>query len=146
MLQEFYLATPGDPEFALYGSPASAKQIAWKEVVSCGPTMQGEVVAVDPDSCARLEEGWVGELWVRSPRVGAEYFGKAEKTTETFRAQIKGEEHLGLRYLRTGDKGFMWRGEVYVSGRIKDMLIIGGENYYSNDLEEPVESAHSRLR
>lgn len=104
-----------------------------------------ELQIVDPDSCQLCPPDCSGEVWVRAKSVASGYWNNPEKTTETFDGCIDGDE-TGKRYLRTGDLGFMLDGELFVAGRIKDLIIVHGQNHYPQDIEWSVEQAHALLR
>lgn len=113
--------------------------------VGCGRSALGtELAIVDPDSHRRREPLRVGEIWVRGPAVAEGYWGREEATRETFRAAIVGE--AGGPWLRTGDLGFLYDGELFIAGRLKDMIIIRGRNLYPQDIELAVEGASPRVR
>jgi acyl-CoA synthetase (AMP-forming)/AMP-acid ligase II len=115
-------------------------------LIGCGQSLVGERLAVvDPETRRRLEPRRIGEIWVSGPNVALGYWRNAEATTSTFRVRIEGE---GERYwLRTGDLGFLDQsGELYITGRIKDVVIIRGVNHYPQDIENTVQSAHPALR
>jgi acyl-CoA synthetase (AMP-forming)/AMP-acid ligase II len=115
-------------------------------VVGCGRALTGEAIAiVDPDSRERLCAGRVGEIWVSGANVAQGYWQNAEATAETFRARIAGEESGS--WLRTGDLGFLDDGgELFITGRIKDVIIIRGANHYPQDIEDTVQSSDAALR
>ena len=92
----------------------------------------------------RLPAGEVGEIWLCGPSVTSGYFGKPEQTASTFQATLADEP--GRFYLRTGDLGFLHDGELFMTGRLKDLLIIRGRNHYPQDLELTVESVSDSLR
>ena len=104
----------------------------------------GAVRIVDPESRQPCGPGEVGEIWVSGEHVAQGYWKRPETTDETFRACCAGE--TGPAYLRTGDLGVLADGELYVVGRLKDLVIIRGRNYYPQDIEQTVESAHPALR
>jgi acyl-CoA synthetase (AMP-forming)/AMP-acid ligase II len=113
-------------------------------IVSCGRPGPGmTVVIVHPKRQEELPEGEVGEIWVGGASVAKGYWRNALATRETFKATLTG--HKG-RFLRTGDLGFQRDGEVFVTGRMKDLIIIGGANYYPQDLEVSTELSHPALR
>jgi acyl-CoA synthetase (AMP-forming)/AMP-acid ligase II len=97
-----------------------------------------DLAIVDPESCRALAEGALGEIWLAGPSVAAGYFGNAEATAETFGARIAGSDRGP--FLRTGDLGFLLGGELYVAGRHKDLVILGGRNLYPHDIERSVET------
>ncbi|MDE8647603.1 SDR family NAD(P)-dependent oxidoreductase [Rhodococcus qingshengii] len=85
----------------------------------------------------------IGEIWLAGPSVAAGYWGNTQRTEEVFNAALDD----GRRgYLRTGDLGFLRGGELFVTGRHKDLLVIDGKNHYPQDLEQSVEGAHSSIR
>lgn len=117
-----------------------------RDVVSCGQLMcETEVVIANPDTLARCDTDEVGEIWVADPGVAAGYWQRADATAETFQARLKGEPQAGP-YLRTGDLGFLQKGELYITGRIKDLIIIRGTNHYPQDIEWTVQQLHPALR
>ena len=115
-------------------------------LVGCGfPHHQNvDVQIVDRESCTALASERVGEIWVRSPSKAGGYFGKQAETKEDFGATLEGSN---LEYLRTGDLGFFYKKELFICGRIKDLIIVSGRNYYPQDIEATAESvAPDRLR
>ncbi|MFE9017824.1 fatty acyl-AMP ligase [Streptomyces sp. NPDC007808] len=112
--------------------------------VSSGRPGPGVTVAVvDPERGEELPEGEIGEIWVRGASVAKGYWRNALATRETFRATLPG--HDG-RFLRTGDLGFLRAGELFVTGRLKDLIVVDGRNHYPQDLELTAEMAHPALR
>ncbi len=116
-----------------------------RPLVGCGrPWLGQEVRIVDPEARTVLPDGRVGEVWVRGESVAAGYWGRPEETDWTFRARLAdGGEGP---YLRTGDLGFVREGELFVTGRIKGVVIVRGRNHYPQDIEETVQSVHPALR
>ncbi|NTX01871.1 non-ribosomal peptide synthetase [Myxococcus sp. CA040A] len=113
--------------------------------VSCGEAAAGlHVGIVDPGTRRRLEEGHVGEIWVQGQSVAQGYWRQPEATEQAFAAHVAGSDDGP--WLRTGDLGFLQDGELYVTGRHKDLLIIRGRNHYPQDLELTVERSHPALR
>ncbi|ANJ26297.1 fatty acyl-AMP ligase [Agromyces aureus] len=109
------------------------------ELVSCGPPADGhEIVIVDPTSGLRAVEGAIGEILVRGPSVAQGYWDRPDETERTFGASIVGDP-VANRYLRTGDLGSLVDGELVITGRIKDLIIIRGRNLYPQDLETTAE-------
>ena len=112
--------------------------------VGCGrPYMDTTVSIVNPESLARCEKGQVGEIWVSGGSVASGYWNRPEATRETFQAYLK-DTGKGS-FLRTGDLGFLQDGELFVTGRLKDVIIIRGRNYYPQDIELTVENSHPSL-
>ncbi|MEL6856471.1 MAG: fatty acyl-AMP ligase, partial [Cyanobacteria bacterium J06607_13] len=116
-----------------------------REAVSCGPLVCETTVAiVNPDTLARCNEDTVGEIWVNDPGVAHGYWHRPDATREAFETQIANEG--ATRYLRTGDLGFMKDGELYITGRIKDLIIIRGTNHYPQDIEWTVQQTSPVMR
>lgn len=112
----------------------------------CGPpSAEVDVRIVDPETRRELPPDRVGEIWVDSPSKALGYFGMPDLSRETFRARLAGARN-GAGYLRTGDLGFVFEGEVFVTGRLKDLIIVRGRNIYPQDLEESVFSSHPLIR
>ncbi|WP_283433082.1 aminotransferase class I/II-fold pyridoxal phosphate-dependent enzyme [Neorhodopirellula lusitana] len=110
-----------------------------RELTGCGRVLPGErIEIVDPDTCKLLPAGSIGEIWVQSPSVGRGYWQRREETAKTFSAMT--DDGQGP-FLRSGDLGFLHEGQLYVSGRLKDMIIVRGVNRYPQDIEETVENA-----
>jgi acyl-CoA synthetase (AMP-forming)/AMP-acid ligase II len=116
-------------------------------LVGCGRALAGERIAiVDPDSCRRLPSGQVGEIWVNGPNVAHFYWRNAEATKTNLNAQIADEDDRA-NWLRTGDLGFLDEtNELFITGRIKDLVIIRGINHYPQDIEHTVQALHPALR
>ncbi|MGF1478090.1 MAG: fatty acyl-AMP ligase [Cyanophyceae cyanobacterium] len=116
-----------------------------RTIAGCGHLVGNTQVAiVHPDSHRRCAEDEVGEIWVSDPSVTQGYWQRPEETARTFQAMIKdtGEGP----FLRTGDLGFLKDGELFITGRIKDLIIIRGTNHYPQDIEWTVQNLHSALR
>ena len=114
-------------------------------LISCGRVLPDEQVRIaNPVQLTTCAPGEVGEIWLQSASVAAGYWNNVEQTEETFRAYFAdtGEGP----FLRTGDLGFLADGELFVTGRLKDLIIIRGLNYYPQDIELNVERCHSALR
>jgi len=121
-------------------------------VSSGSPSAGTSIKIVDPDTCIELPEQSVGEVWVNGGSVAAGYWGKEKETTVAFNALLENSsERLeqkntpAERYLRTGDLGFMRNGELYICGRIKDLILIRGSNHHAADIELTVENCHPAL-
>ncbi|OZH55424.1 AMP-binding protein [Hydrocoleum sp. CS-953] len=114
-----------------------------RAVVSCGWSWLGdEIVIVDPESLTKRSEGEVGEIWVSGAGVGKGYWQQAEETEQTFNAFLADKRP----FLRTGDLGFLEEGELFITGRIKDVMILWGRYRYPQDIELTVEKCHPALR
>ncbi|ODB78622.1 type I polyketide synthase [Micromonospora chalcea] len=117
-----------------------------RTLVSCGTAAAGhELVIVDPATCERLPAGRVGEIWFGGGSVAQGYWGRPQESEETFRARLAGSGDGP--FLRTGDLGFLTDdGELFVTGRHKDLIIIAGRNHYPSDIEVTVEQSDPTLR
>ena len=114
-----------------------------RPVVSCGAVDSEHIVRiVDPATLELLEDGHVGEIWVSGPSVAAGYYARPEQNSQAFQATLADD---GGEYLRTGDLGFLRAGELFVTGRIKDLVIVNGRNIYPQDVERAVAHANIRL-
>jgi thioester reductase-like protein len=116
-----------------------------RTVVSCGWTAEHmEVAIVDPTTHARLPAGEEGEVWLAGPCITRGYWGRPEQTRAVFGATVEGEGDAA--WMRTGDLGFQLDGELFVSGRLKEVIVCQGRNVYPQDLEVTAEGAHPLLR
>jgi acyl-CoA synthetase (AMP-forming)/AMP-acid ligase II/acyl carrier protein len=116
-----------------------------RTIVGCGQTWSDQkIVIVDPESLTMCPTGKVGEIWVSGSSVAQGYWNKHEETKQTFHAYLA--DTCEGPFLRTGDLGFLLDGELFVTGRLKDMIIIRGHNYYPQDVELTVEESHPALR
>jgi thioester reductase-like protein len=118
-----------------------------KQIVSCGTPLPGlDLKIVDPVEHFPLKPGRVGEIWVAGNGKCRGYWNNPELTLKQFRARLVDDTPYDDGYLRTGDIGFLHDGELYVCGRIKDMIILRGQNYYPHDIENVVEKSSSLIR
>lgn len=127
------------------GQAIPASDEAGQTLVSCGePAADQPLLIVDPETCKICSEGQVGEIWIGSSgSVTQGYWQQAEQTTNTFQAFTQDAQGP---FLRTGDLGFLQGGELFVTGRRKELIIIRGRNYYPKDIETTVEMAHEALQ
>src|SRR5262249_48406874 len=113
-------------------------------LVAGGRGMRAQrIVIAGPLERAECEPGEIGEIWVFGPSVAQGYFNRDEETRERFAARLLSGEGP---YLRTGDLGFVHDGELFVTGRLKHLIIIRGTNYYPQDIESTAEESHETLR
>lgn len=129
-----------------------------RTLVGSGHAWDGQQIRiVDPLSLTPRGEREVGEIWVKGPSIAQGYFNRPEETERTFRAFLKEAKTVGKfsgnaalsdegPYLRTGDLGFLHRGELFVTGRLKDLIIIRGRNHYPHDIEWTVQQSRPELR
>lgn len=116
-----------------------------RQIVGCGRAAPGLKIAIaDPQTGISLQEGQVGEIWVAGASVTKGYWQKPEATQASFSAYLT-DTGQGP-FLRTGDLGFLLHGELFVTGRIKDIIIIRGQNHYPQDIELTVEKSHPALK
>ncbi len=144
---------PGEPHANRFQSapltknhaiPASSTDADALTLVSCGHTRLGQtMLIVNPETLTVCEPGQVGEIWVAGPSVAQGYWNRPEQTQHIFQARLAdtGEGP----YLRTGDLGFIHAGELYINGRLKDLIIIRGRNYYPQDIEHTAAQSHIAL-
>src|SRR5215208_3190976 len=124
---------------------ASAGDEGSRTLVGCGRALADQkVVVVEPKSLTQCSPGRVGEIWVSGPSVTQGYWGRLEETKHAFRA-YRADTGEGP-FLRTGDLGFLHQGELFVTGRLKDLIIIRGRNHYPQDIEQTAEQSHVALR
>lgn len=124
--------------------------------VSCGQVARSLWgVIVDPDGATELPDGQVGEIWLQGDNVGRGYWGRPEETRLTFGAKLRSQlpegSHAGGaaidgKWLRTGDLGVYLDGELYVTGRIADLVVIDGRNHYPQDIEATTAEASPLVR
>jgi 8-amino-7-oxononanoate synthase len=125
--------------------PTASGDDGARELVSCGAAMPDQrTVIVDAIQLTRVPDGEVGEIWVSGPSVAQGYWERSDESDQTFRARLRdtGEGP----FLRTGDLGFMHDGELFVTGRLKDLVIVHGRNHYPQDIEATVARSHPGLR
>ncbi|HKX28946.1 MAG TPA: amino acid adenylation domain-containing protein, partial [Blastocatellia bacterium] len=112
--------------------------------VGCGSALPNErVVIVDPETMIQCPAEQTGEIWVSGPNVARGYWNREPETERTFKAHLK--ETGDGPFLRTGDLGYLKDGELFVTGRIKDLIVIRGRNHYPQDLELTVQQSHPAL-
>jgi 8-amino-7-oxononanoate synthase len=112
-------------------------------VASGAPASGQSVRIVDPETLRPCDDRRVGEIWVSGNSVAAAYWRNPEESDATFDARVPDDPR---RYLRTGDLGFIDDGQLFVTGRLKDLIILDGKNYYPQDLELAAERSHPGLR
>lgn len=157
---ESYLASYGLAEATLFvtgGRPAQGISALWVDtaalaanrmepgegsiLMSCGwEQPQHPLLIVDPQTREALADGRVGEIWSSGPSIAQGYWRNPQASADTF------VERDGRTWLRTGDMGFLHAGELFVTGRLKDLLIIRGQNLYPQDIERSVEEQVEEVR
>lgn len=109
-----------------------------------GPPADHEIVIVDPKNQTPCENDTIGEIWLAGPSVAQGYWNRPDETAATFRARFANTGRGP--FLRTGDLGFIHTGQLFVTGRLKDLIIIRGLNHYPQDIERTAERSHEALR
>jgi thioester reductase-like protein len=117
------------------------------QIVSCGTPLPGiDVKIVDPERHVALQPGCIGEIWIAGKGKCVGYWNNPELTLKQFRARLVDDTPYDDGFLKTGDMGFVHDGELFVCGRIKDMIILRGQNYYPQDIEGVVERSSGMVR
>ncbi|MGV9317119.1 fatty acyl-AMP ligase [Streptomyces sp. NPDC003691] len=144
-------ATPGRSPVVLHCDPGALERDrveppvaggVGRALVSCGAPLDLDVRIVDPRTLSECPPGTVGEIWLRGPSIVQGYWSNAEATRAVFGRRLHEEDG----FLRTGDLGVLVGGELYVTGRIKEMMIIRGRNIYPHDVEDELRRHHQPLR
>ncbi|MGC1375083.1 MAG: condensation domain-containing protein, partial [Anaerolineales bacterium] len=123
---------------------ASPEEPNPRELVSSGSPAPGDVLLiVDPQTFQPCPDNQVGELWLAGPSIARGYWNRLDETAQTFDAHLAGSGEGP--FMRTGDLGFIYDGDVYITGRVKDLIIIRGRNHYPQDIELTVENSHPAI-
>jgi acyl-CoA synthetase (AMP-forming)/AMP-acid ligase II len=116
-----------------------------RTLVSCGQNMSDQQIRiVNTDTLMPCAADQIGEIWVSGPSVASGYWNKSVETEFTFGARLSNSQEGP--FLRTGDLGFLHEGELYITGRIKNLIISDGKNHYAHDIERAVEGSHPAIR
>ncbi|KAI4340550.1 hypothetical protein MLD38_025375 [Melastoma candidum] len=122
--------------------------VDWQGRVCCGYADPNDVDVdiriVDPDTSVEIADGKEGEIWISSPSAGIGYWAREELSQKTFGNELK--DQPGRKYTRTGDLGRIIDKNLFITGRIKDLIIVAGRNIYSADVEKTVETSSDVLR
>ncbi|MNZ83041.1 Long-chain-fatty-acid--AMP ligase FadD26 [compost metagenome] len=125
------------------GSPLAPESAVWRSLVSVGPVIGGQrLLITDPASGLPRADRCVGEICVSGGSIAGGYWQQPDISQLIFHTV---RDQGGAFYLRTGDLGFMHEGELYVTGRLKDMIIIAGRNFYSEDIEQSVVTSQPKV-
>jgi acyl-CoA synthetase (AMP-forming)/AMP-acid ligase II len=111
-------------------------------LVSCGFALDYDVRIVNPESNSQMANGEIGEIWLQGKSVALGYWNKPSDTASTFHAHLNNGEGP---FLRTGDLGFLWQGEIFITGRLKEVIIVNGKNIYPQDIEHGVRQKFPEL-
>lgn len=124
---------------------ASTNNLESRTVVGCGRTwLNQHLLIVNPETCTRTSGEEIGEIWVSGASVAQGYWNRPQETKETFDAYLADTREGS--FLRTGDLGFVQDGELFITGRLKEIIIIRGQNHYPHDIELTVEKSNPALR
>ena len=124
---------------------AKPEQKGAKAIVGCGNTwLDTKAIIVEPESLTKCSSDRIGEIWVSGSGVGKGYWQQPEATKETFEANLPNYEQVS--WLRTGDLGFIEAGELYITGRLKEVMIFWGRYCYPQHVEKTVQESHPALR
>lgn len=127
------------------GRGLSTSEFEGRAVASCGHTTHDtRIEIVDPDTCTRVADGCVGEIWASGASMAHGYWQRPELSMQHFQAQLADGGNGG--FLRTGDLGYRLDGQLYVTGRLKDMIISYGRKYAPQDVEYEAERSHASMR
>ncbi|WP_115711913.1 aminotransferase class I/II-fold pyridoxal phosphate-dependent enzyme [Legionella sainthelensi] len=130
-----------DFELGKISIPLEESEHSTVRVINCGKCQSDHSIRiVNPNTLTELPEQTLGEIWASGPSIAKGYWNKIKLTKTTFGNQL--EDTPGVTYLRTGDLGFLNQGDLYVTGRIKDLIIIRGKNYYPQDIEQAITQSH----
>ena len=117
------------------------------KIVSCGrPVESTSVVIVDPDQIKCCDDSMVGEIWVDSGSSALGYWQQKEESERVFEARLPGKQADDKTYLRTGDLGFIKNGELFVTSRLKDVIIVDGTNHWPHDIEWTINKCHPAIK
>ena len=124
---------------------ASVEETNKRTFVGCGESLCGQQIRiVDPESLRECDPDAIGEVWVRGDSVAQGYWNKPEQTAETFQARLAPNSEGP--FLRTGDLGFLSGRELFITGRLKDLIIINGRNHYPQDIERTIEQSCAGIK
>jgi acyl-CoA synthetase (AMP-forming)/AMP-acid ligase II/acyl carrier protein len=128
-----------------FALPASEGNGSGRVFVGCGYSVAGQqTLVVDPETRHPLADGQIGEVWLNGLHIAKGYWRKPELTEAVFKATLA--DGGAAPYLRTGDLGFLREGQLVITGRIKDVIILRGRNYYPQDIERSVTECHPALQ
>lgn len=116
-----------------------------RSLISCGQNKSDQkIIIVNPETLTPYPADHIGEIWVSGPSVASGYWNKPSETELTFGARLSNSGEGP--FLRTGDLGFLHEGELFITGRLKELIISEGHNHYASDIEKTVESSHPAIK
>lgn len=140
-----YLAVDGDKLVENVVAEANTDTQKIKQLVGCGQSwLDTKIMIVNRETRIPCEEKQIGEIWISGYSIAKGYWCQPEQTAATFEAKLANTE--SPQFLRTGDLGFIDNGELFITGRQKDLIIIWGKNHYPQDIEDTVQKSHPSLR
>lgn len=140
-----YVSLDADALAEGHVKPVPAQDEDTQTFVGCGATLPSQEIAiVDPETRTRCAADEIGEIWISGPCVAEGYWNAPARTQQSLQATLRDDDDRS--YLRTGDLGFLRDGQLFITGRIKDLIIIRGRNHYPQDIEQTVDAAHSLIR
>ena len=126
----------------------SEDTVAYASNGQCVPHQH--LAIVDPETRAEVKDGVIGEIWVHGPNMATGYLNRPEETAATFRNTLGERQQDGLPeddyWMATGDLATIVDGELYITGRLKDLIVIAGRNHYPQDIEGTVQAASAQVR
>ena len=126
----------------------SEETVAYASNGQCVPHQH--LAIVDPETRAEVKDGVIGEIWVHGPNMATGYLNRPEETAATFRNTLGERQQDGLpeddHWMATGDLATIVDGELYITGRLKDLIVIAGRNHYPQDIEGTVQAASAQVR
>lgn len=141
--QTTHVSVSGLSQHRVIQAPRSGERTV--ELVGCGGPLLGQRIAiVDPHSQRECHGDEIGEIWVQGPSVAYGYWNRPAESQQVFQASLADSAEAG--FLRTGDLGFIQDGQLFVTGRLKDIIVIRGRNHYPQDIEHTAEQVHPALR
>ena len=115
-------------------------------VTGCGTAIGGQIVIVAPEKLTLCAANEIGEIWIAGGSVASGYWNRNEETIKSFHARLQGPDADAKPFLRTGDLGFIDHSELFITGRLKDLIIYHGHNYYPHDIEATVHLSHPEVQ
>jgi acyl-CoA synthetase (AMP-forming)/AMP-acid ligase II len=123
-----------------------APELPGQAIVSCGPPPQGQKTAiVNPVTCAKCPDGIIGEVWLAGPHLAQGYWRRPTESAAVFGSRVAQSDDAAA-YFRTGDLGFFLDGEIFIVGRLKEIIIVAGRNIYPDDVESKMLPCHESLQ
>ncbi len=124
---------------------SNTQKEGFKPIIGCGRAwLDGKIAIANPESLTKCADNEVGEIWASGSGIAKGYWNQPEETARTFHAYFK-DTQFGS-FLRTGDLGFIYNGELFITGRLHDVMVFWGFNHYPQQIEETVQKSHPSLK